>query len=568
MGWTPPNSDRRRESLESGSRAAFTSRSRSARGESASGCGRSGLLSEPVPSATLYDMKVRAALSLPTLLVALPLALQLPACRAVQSVADAPGKVTKALLPGQQAPNKTPISELHPELLRCADFSIERLRAATEAFEEAAGTPEAELQAVQWRVNLTRQVLQSATGPVPLSGTLDLLTGLTASELVFEKHLIPNVWGDAGQPMLTAIQASEQQIWQTLSSFFTAAQIASLQGVLDSWTEMHHDSYATLNDDLPTFGEIVQALGDEDEGGGGFLGLARLDPLAGLEPMAREVALTRQFAERMLFWSERLPTLIDDQVELGTLEARRLPEVVQVLADVERVSLAAETLAATAAELPDKITAEREAALRQASDEIGALRDATLSEVSAELTSQREATLRDLSTEITAQREGLVNDLTTAREPLESLLGESRSTFDAAQGMTAELNALVAAVGVFLDRFESPEEESDTPAATEPAASAEPAEPTHPFDITEYGDTAVRLGEAAAELRELVTTLDGSVPQVEELVDAAASRGDATIDHAFRRGLQLGLGLIAAAAAAVVLVRLATRRGAPPAPRS
>jgi len=509
-------------------------------------------------------MNVRAA----ALVLALPLALQLPACRAVQSVADAPGKVTKALLPGQQAPDKSPISELHPELLRCADFAIERLRAGTRAFYEGEGTPEAELQAVEWRVRLTRQVLHDATGPVPLSGTLDLLTGLTAAELILEKHVIPNVWGDAAQPMLIAIQASQQRIWRTLSGFFTEDQVASLKSVLDSWKEMHHDSYATLNNDLPTFGEIVRALGEEGDEGGGFLGLVRLDPLAGLEPMAREVALTRQFAERMLFWSERLPTLVDDQVEMATLQAQRLPEIIQVLADVERVSLAADTIATTAAELPDKITAEREAALRQASDEISALRDTTLSEVSAELTAQREATLRDLSTEITAQREGLVNDLTTAREPLESLLGESRSTFDAAQGMTAELNALVAAVSVFLDRFDSPEDEGGETSEPATAEGAEPTEPAQPFDITEYGDTAVRLGEAAAELRELVTTLDASVPQVEELVDAAASRGDATIDHAFRRGLQLGLGLIGAVAAAVVLVRLLTRRRAPAAPRS
>lgn len=511
-------------------------------------------------------MKVRPV----ALLLPLSLALTVPACRALQSVADAPGKVTKALLPGQQAPDKRPISELHPELLRCADFSIERLRTAAALFAETADSPEARITAVEWRIQTTRQVIQHATGPVPLSGILDLLTALTAADLVLEKHYIPEVWGDAAQPMLTAAQASELRVWQTLYEFFTEEQTDALRGVLNSWKELDRDSFATLSGDLPTFEEIVGALGEEGEKGGGFLGLVNLDPLAGLEPMAREIALTRQFAERMLFWSERLPTLIDDQVQLATLKAQSMPEVVQVLADIERVSVAADTLAATAAELPGQISVEREAALRQAADEIGALRDTTLTQVSAELTLQREATLHDLSTEITAQREGLVNDLTTAREPLESLLVESRSTFDAAQGMTAELNALVVAVDTFLDRFESPEEDEAAAEAGADPAAAEPGEeePSHPFDITEYGDTAERLGQAAAELRELVTTLDQSVPEVEELVDAAASRGDATIDHAFRRGLQLGLGLIAAAGAAVVLVRLLTRRRAPHAPRN
>ena len=113
-------------------------------------------------------------------------------------------------------------------------------------------------------------------------------------------------------------------------------------------------------------------------------------------------------------------------------------------------------------------------------------------------------------------REGLVRDLETAQQPLESLLGESRSTLQAAEGTSAELKALVVAVGTFLDRFETPEGAEPPP---------EPETPARPFDITEYGDTAARLGEAAAELRELVATLDASLPQVEQMVDAAATRG-------------------------------------------
>ena len=64
-----------------------------------------------------------------------------------------------------------------------------------------------------------------------------------------------------------------------------------------------------------------------------------------------------------------------------------------------------------------------------------------------------------------------------------------------------------------------------------------------------------RIGAAAAELRALVTELDASLPEVQRLVDEAARRGEASVDHAFRRGLQLGLILIAAAAGAALLVR-------------
>jgi hypothetical protein len=46
---------------------------------------------------------------------------------------------------------------------------------------------------------------------------------------------------------------------------------------------------------------------------------------------------------------------------------------------------------------------------------------------------------------------------------------------------------------------------------------------------------------------------------VQRVLDEAAQRGEQTIDHAFVRGLELGLALIVAAALAV----LALRRSAP-----
>ena len=96
------------------------------------------------------------------------LALGLGACGAVQSVAEAPGKVTKALLPGQAAPDKRPITDLHPEILRLGDFALQQVRQGTAEFDAAAGTPEAHVQAVAWRLQFSDSILQHTTGPVPL----------------------------------------------------------------------------------------------------------------------------------------------------------------------------------------------------------------------------------------------------------------------------------------------------------------------------------------------------------------------------------------------------------------
>ena len=461
-------------------------------------------------------------------------ALLMSACGTIQSVAEAPGKVTGAVLPGGRKAELRPLTDLHPAVLRYADSCSAGLRAASDDFARTMGTPEARLQAVEWRLRGSRMIFNAATGPVPLENMLDLLLLTIGGRVLVKEKWMSSQWGEAARPVVTAFGDLEARGWSILDEFYAPDQIAKLRAVAQEWEERQAGKGADLVGKLPNFREALKELRGDDGTSGGLLGFIQLDPLAGLEPAAREIALSRQFAERMLFWGQRMPILIEDEVQIAVLRAQELPEVVGVLADVARVSAAADTLATTAAGLPPQISAEREAALKQAGAELSALSDSTLQKVSAELT---------------AQREGLVRDLETAQAPLQSLLSESRSTFQAAQGMSTEMAEVLRVLDAFIGRFQKPKEEPAVPLA-------EPEPPGKPFDISEYGAAAERIGVAAGELRQLVATLDASLPQVEQMVDSAATRGEAAVDHAFRRGLQLGLALVAAAAVAVLLVRL------------
>lgn len=453
---------------------------------------------------------------------ALAAALAISACKAVQTVAEAPGKVTQAMMPGGGKSELRPLTELHTAVLSFADSCAERMLAETWAFSQAVGTPEARIQALEWRLRITRSIYNAATGPIPLENMLDLMILMVGGRVAVEQRWLQSEWAADLQRMPAKFAELEERGWAILEEFYARDEVSKLRALAKEWEVQRAGKDEDLTVKPPNFLEVLKQLRTDESSSSGLLGFFQLDPLAGLEPAAREVALSRQFAERMLFWAQRVPSLIEDEVELAVLRAQRLPEVQGTLADVARVSAAAETLAATAAALPQHVASEREAALSQ------------------------------LSAEITAQREGLVRDLETAQAPLETLLGESRQTFQAAAAMSTELAAALHALDGFVGRFDKP---------GDPAAAAAPSEPApdqprgKPFDITDYGATAERIGVAAGELRELVATLDASLPQVQQIVDTAAQRGDATVDHAFRRALQLGLALIAAAAVAALLVR-------------
>ena len=97
--------------------------------------------------------------------------------------------------------------------------------------------------------------------------------------------------------------------------------------------------------------------------------------------------------------------------------------------------------------------------------------------------------------------------------------------------------------------------------------SAPPKEPRKPFDVGDYGRAATDVGSAARDLNALLTSVDGSVPKLQSAADQLVQRGEQTIDHAFQRGMTLGLALIAAAAVAVLIVRWLSARWFRPAVR-
>lgn len=442
--------------------------------------------------------------------------LAMSACGLFKAIFEAPANVARAVLPAAPGEKLQPIDTLHPRLLALADSCAQRVGIATELFADEAKTREARIQSVRWRLAFSRLLYQAATSPSPLSGLLDTLVLVRTGSVLFKSRGIADIWGTPSRHIANGIGAMEATCWSVVGDYVGKAQVQELRATLDAWQEKKLGDTADEIDELPDFRQLAHALGKSETTGGGIMSFLAIDPLAGLEPVAREVALTRQFTERMLFWAERMPALIDLQVELGTLEAQKLPEVESAVASLERATKAAETIADTTKSLPAQISAERESAVRQ------------------------------VAAEIDAQRRALVVDLEQASAPAQKLLAESRETIVAGQALSQELTKTVQAVDAMLKRFDP---DPNAPKQPDPATS----EPRKPFDIVEYGEAATRVAEAAKELRGAVTAVDATIPQVRQTIDEA-------IDGAFWKGTGAAMALMLCGAASVLLVRAVSAR--------
>jgi hypothetical protein len=407
--------------------------------------------------------------------------------------------------------------------MRFADTFAARISQATQEFAAAAGTPEADIQALTWSIGQSSAAFSIASAANPNVSLLDMIVLVTLGRMVHEEYWGPQVWGDADRPMLEAFVDMEGQVRAFSGTLLSQAHLDELTEVMHEWRLQHPDIGATAFVRLPAFQDLWKSLAEDNPGKSSGLGdLLSVDPLGGLEPAVREVEQTRLFAERTMFYMQRAPLLLSSHVELLSLKLMRLPEVHSALEDSQRISQAAASISQTAAALPEAVRVEREAAIEQ------------------------------IASELTLQRRELLADLEQADGPAREIMTDARATLEAGEHMSTAVQGAVATLDAFVGRFDRP------PTAGPPPPPS--ATPGKRFDINDYGDAATRLGSAAHELNGLVTTLDQSLPEVQRMLDEAATRGEKTIDHAFERGLELGGLLVAAAALGIVAVRWITAR--------
>lgn len=448
-------------------------------------------------------------------------------CGLLGAVTSAPSNLASSMTPAKPAP-KLDAEILAGRLMRFADYFAIEIQRSTTAFATIAATPEARIQALTWRIDYTDALWKRATVNQPYTGLFDSIVLLTAVRIRHEEYW-SKAWGAADQELIDSLKQSEAAAWKLAGEAMTPEQLAESRKLLEDW--LANDPTARGREvDLPSFDDLVAKNG-ASKLVSGLTDLVRIDPMEGLEPATREIRQARALAERFFYFSQRLPELLEARVELLTLRSAQAQETRAVLESVERVSRSAESISATAESLPAKVSAERTAAIEQ------------------------------LSRELDHQREGLVRDMQAAREPLTDILGETRSTADATRALADSLTPTLQALGVFLDRFKK-----DPNAPAQPAA--EPATPSRPFDITEYGAAAERIGAAVHELNATLSALDEHLPEIRRVVDETAARSEGTIDYAWRRMLELLLAALVGAVVAVLAVRWISLRWTRAAPRS
>jgi hypothetical protein len=352
---------------------------------------------------------------------------------------------------------------------------------------ERLGTEAGREQVLRIKLLLGSSLLSIVSGPNPNANLLDLVCVTVLTRMSIEDYWMHTTNGAAFQPWLDVSRVLETNVWDLAARFLEPAHVAELRAAIkEGYARTPDPEVRTAFFARPyTFTAMVSAAQGKEAPKGSVFSLVSLDPTAGLDPAVREVTQSRLFAERAMYTAQRMPFLLRLQGELLAYDVADQPSTRLVLTNstqlsgsAERISRAAESLAQTVGQLPDRISAERKEVLAALESQQGPLRD-------------------------------LVAGVDRALVSGEKMSSSMTVTLTNAQGLVGQLRG--------------GERRTNAP----------------PFNILDYAKTAEEVDAMAQNLNTLVGSLNQSEPEIQRLSRQADADLERAVDRAFRLGLVL-----------------------------
>ncbi|HEY8945407.1 MAG TPA: hypothetical protein VIM73_14150 [Polyangiaceae bacterium] len=194
-------------------------------------------------------------------------------------------------------------------------FTGEFLDRITQSLETASEgqTPEVQREVLRRVLVYSSAILDIASGPLPEVNALDLVVFVRLSRKVFERHWLPEVFGERARPMLESLMTSEQRAWDLAGRVLSEKQLHELASLIDDWERAHPEQIRVEAVRLQQFAEHAGRVADERRrDASGLLGSVR----SATQAADRALLL----GERAMFLAHRMPFLLRLQTRLGAQE--------------------------------------------------------------------------------------------------------------------------------------------------------------------------------------------------------------------------------------------------------
>lgn len=302
-----------------------------------------------------------------------------------------------------------------------ADRFITAMTGVYDQLERRASTPAAKDTAHQLKTGLALGVIGDAVNPRPIAGLIDMVVLVTLLRQIAEDPWTTRTFGTDAPRLLESLKQQEADIRSMASQYLTDPQLAELSRLADRWHHAHPEQRFVSHVHLADLPEANQSPEKARMLPGSVFSLLFFDPTVNLDPTVREIELSRATFERMFFYLQRLPLLLQLQIEGFYRQLLEAPQFKQTLDDASAVAAsttrfadASSRFADIVGRFPQQLSEERQQALVQIASELTQQRDAAIRQLADAVTVQREAAITEATIRIATQREQTVQQVASA----------------------------------------------------------------------------------------------------------------------------------------------------------
>jgi hypothetical protein len=151
-------------------------------------------------------------------------------------------------------------------------------------------------------------------------------------------------------------------------------------------------------------------------------------------------------SERLLHYSQRLPNILEWQVEKVFYQLALEPEIRQSLEQSQSITQSLDRFTNSIENLPNQIVAERQASIEQMASAIATERGKAIRELTRALAAERHASIEDISQTIAAERAALFGELDAREKMLTGIVSEARKGIGDADKLAIDLEKTSKAI--------------------------------------------------------------------------------------------------------------------------
>ena len=314
---------------------------------------------------------------------------------------------------GQSSAPPLNIDEVRSQLMSLGDSYTQTVIQSLDELVASSKDPKKLAWARKQRLATVTVCLTNATGPNAVVSLLDMVVFATLKREAVEKYWVPNLLGEEGRGIAEAHRRGEAEAWAAAERVLSRAHCDQLRDLIAQWRAEHPEQYYvgyTRFSDFDAYRNL-SPQSPEAKNPGSLFSLFYVDPLAGLDPVAKELRSYRALTERIAYIGSRLPILATYQIDMAVTSAVENPEVRSIVASTEKFAGATDRFATAVTAYPKDLSVEREAAVRQIAEATSRERQAAIEQAARSLAVEREQLLKEIQAQDGRIR-SILNDVT------------------------------------------------------------------------------------------------------------------------------------------------------------